>query len=126
MPRKNRKQAVPTIYSTPEPPASTPADSQAQSQPPDSQVTEADPFRWTNAMVLAALDEAIQQDSIGKRAGQGFKPEAWVLISAAAQEAIPLNSTWKVTVTQTECKLESVLIRLLLFNLNANPFAFYS
>jgi hypothetical protein len=35
-------------------------------------------------MIMAALDEAIQQDSIGKRAGQGFKPEAWVLIYVAA------------------------------------------
>jgi hypothetical protein len=59
MPRKSRKQAIQTIYSTPEPPASTPADSQAQLQPPDSQVTEVDLFRWTNTMIMAALDEAI-------------------------------------------------------------------
>lgn len=30
-------------------------------------------FSWTEPMVHAALDEAIQQDCLKERAGQGFK-----------------------------------------------------
>jgi len=39
-------------------------------------------------MVQAALDEALQQDQLGKRAGQGFKNEAMIYITAAAQTAV--------------------------------------
>jgi hypothetical protein len=41
---------------------------------------------WTDAMVEGALDEAEQQDALGKRAGQSFKSEALLLIAAAAAE----------------------------------------
>jgi hypothetical protein len=69
-------------------------------------------------MVQAALDEAIQQDALGKRAGQGFKAEAWLLITAAAQDAIPANTGWKLSVAQTEGKLDLVFTYLHLFPLN--------
>jgi hypothetical protein len=44
-------------------------------------------------MVQAALDEVIQQDALSKRAGQGFKAKAWLLITTATQDAIPPNTS---------------------------------
>jgi hypothetical protein len=37
-------------------------------------------------MIEGALDEAEQQDALGKRAGQSFKSEALLLIATAAAE----------------------------------------
>jgi hypothetical protein len=53
-------------------------------------------------MVQAALDEAIQQDCLKKRAGQGFKAEAMLAITAAAQEKVDLELGIKLTTNQGE------------------------
>src|SRR5882762_7660232 len=53
-----------------------------------SQIEPSPTLRWTDEMVQAALDEALQQDQLGKRAGQGFKNEAMIYITAAAQTAV--------------------------------------
>jgi len=92
MPRKSRTRPIKQRSTQADTQANTQADSQAPSQPPDSQATDTELFRWTDDMVQAALDEAIQQDALSKRAGQGFKAEAWLLITAAAQDAIPPNT----------------------------------
>ncbi|KAN0071978.1 hypothetical protein V8E54_009707 [Elaphomyces granulatus] len=53
-------------------------------------------------MVQAALDEAIQQDCLKKRAGQGFKAEAMLAITAAAQEKVDPELGIKLTTNQGE------------------------
>jgi len=53
-----------------------------------TQDDEQEKLSWTEPMVQAALDEAIQQDCLKKRAGQGFKAEAMLAITAAAQEKV--------------------------------------
>jgi len=59
-------------------------------------------------MVQAALDEALQQDQLGKRAGQGFKGEAMINITAAAQTAVEPELGITLTVDQVEGKLALV------------------
>lgn len=65
-------------------------------------------FSWTEPMVHAALDEAIQQDGLKKRAGQGFKAEAMLAITAAAQEKIDPELGVKLMTNQVETKLDTV------------------
>jgi hypothetical protein len=65
-------------------------------------------FNWTEPMVHAALDEAIQQDGLKKRAGQGFKAEALLAITAAAQEKADPELTTRLTTSQLESKLDAV------------------
>jgi hypothetical protein len=65
-------------------------------------------FNWTEPMVHAALDEAIQQDCLKKRAGQGFKAEAVVAITAAAQEKVDPELGIKLTTNQVDTKLDTV------------------
>jgi hypothetical protein len=62
-------------------------------------------FTWT---VHAALDEAIQQDCLKKRAGQGFKAEAMLVITAAVQEKVDAKLGIRVTTNQVETKLDTV------------------
>jgi hypothetical protein len=83
-------------------------DSASQSSQ-STQGTKTPPVRWSDDMVKGALDEAIQQDALGKRAGQSFKEEAWLLITAAAQEQVPEDLDISITVVQVESKLETVL-----------------
>lgn len=63
---------------------------------------------WTEPMVHAALEEAIQQDALKKRAGQGFKAEAILAITAAAQEKADPEVGIKLTTSQMETKLDTV------------------
>jgi hypothetical protein len=58
-------------------------------------------FTWT---VHAALDKAIQQDCLKKRAGQGFKAEAMLVITAAVQEKVVAELGIRVTTNQVETK----------------------
>jgi hypothetical protein len=62
-------------------------------------------FTWT---VHAALDKAIQQDCLKKRAGQGFKAEAMLVITAAVQEKVDAELGIRVTTNQVETKLDTV------------------
>ncbi|KAN0070911.1 hypothetical protein V8E54_011076 [Elaphomyces granulatus] len=64
-------------------------------------------FTWTEPMVHAALDEAIQQDCLKKRAGQGFKAEAMLVITAAVQEKVDAELGIRVTTNQVETKLDT-------------------
>lgn len=74
----------------------------------DPQSTQVETLRWTDDMVQAALDEALQQDQLGKRAGQGFKDEALIPITAAAQAAMDPELGITLTVSQLEGKLAIV------------------
>jgi hypothetical protein len=65
-------------------------------------------LRWTDTMVQAALDEALQQDQLGKRAGQGFKDEAMSCITAAAQAEMDPELGITLTSDQVEGKLALV------------------
>lgn len=69
-------------------------------------------FTWTEPMVHAALDEAIQQDCLKKRAGQGFKAEAMLVITAAVQEKVDVELGIRVTTNQVETKLDTLKSRL--------------
>ena len=73
-----------------------------------SQIEPSPTLRWTDEMVQAALDEALQQDQLGKRAGQGFKNEAMINITAAAQTAVEPGLGITLTVDQVEGKLALV------------------
>src|SRR6267378_753246 len=73
-----------------------------------TQDDEQEKLSWTEPMVQAALDEAIQQDCLKKRAGQGFKAEAMLAITAAAQEKVDPELGIKLTTNQVETKLDTV------------------
>jgi hypothetical protein len=72
-----------------------------------SQIDRSQQLRWTDCMVHAALDEAIQQDQLGKRAGQGFKAEALILITAAAQKKVEHGLGIELTTIQLDTKLDT-------------------
>jgi hypothetical protein len=73
------------LYNTFKAPLCQKKASDSQNPENDTQIETAPALRWIDAMVQAALDEALQQDQLGKRAGQGFKDEAMTCIPAAAQ-----------------------------------------
>jgi hypothetical protein len=58
---------------------------------------------WTDAMIEGALDEAEQQDALGKRAGQSFKSEALLLIATAAAERAHPELNITLTIAQICC-----------------------